>query len=571
MLKKVAKHLEVVFNELTDINYLDRQNLTIKKTVLQLFDYIYEGFELLSDSSKWKFGYKVELALDNNLSDRVKKFFDILKSVEKLFEYKFLNYLGDFDGYTQQTIDHFLNTTIYNIPFKSNLEFLHDNVLKTQSRNSANIFYVYLKELEHNANVGNGCGSGPISRKIFNLYKKTLIGTIKGYTMLILGHSFARLKFDGGELKNLQYEYLKQYKELIDSVSKSALQILNLLEFEHQLFVNCDPIWKEGQNYIRVKNYVSNTRRTFKINGQGFELNNGNFQEFECNSHLVHLNSDSLFVYSMRCPDVFNTNSRLYENCLNFPENKEILSTNHSSWPSKCLYLDDVPSLSSSCFCDKQSDPELSIRKLSLRPLYTNTSINEVLTGIRFAVENNVIIIQIQKGQIKNGTIDSKTKEWKSADDYPLKEIPDMVTLDYDVKSFNLDDIKLPFGEFLTGVKLQLLKDNHISLAVRGTAMYNSYSQGPSDNHHWYSPETLYNEKRENIPLEDFRNSAELSLQNKELSQSGRNYVDLTVGIHSHKFKNIPVLPFFDSQDLTSDVPSGGLGLHLKGYPNKKP
>lgn len=73
------------------------------------------------------------------------------------------------------------------------------------------------------------------------------------------------------------------------------------------------------------------------------------------------------------------------------------------------------------------------------------------MTGIRFAVKNNVIRIEIQKGQIKNGAIDPKTQEWKSADDYPLKIIHDIVTLDYNIKSFNLDDIKLPFGEFVTG------------------------------------------------------------------------------------------------------------------------
>ncbi|XP_074097186.1 uncharacterized protein LOC141526218 [Cotesia typhae] len=347
----------------------------------------------------------------------------------------------------------------------------------------------------------------------------------------------------------------------------SALQILSLLEFEHQSFVNCDPNWKEGTNYIRVKNYVSNTLSIFKSHSDGFKRSNGNSQEFECNYHLVHSNFDSLSVYSMRCPDIFNTNSRLYKDCLNFSENKEILGTNHSSWPAKCLYLDDVPSLSSPCFCDKQSDPELSIRKLSLRELYTDTTINEVMTGIRFAVKNNVIRIEIQKGQIINGAIDPKTQEWKSADDFPLKVTPDIVTFDYNIKSFNLDDIKLPFGEFVTGVKFQLLSDNHISLMVRGTGMYNSYSQQRSNNHQWYYPKTLQNEERENIPLADFHNSAE-SLENRELSQSGRNYVDLTVGTYSPKFENIPVLPFFDSQNLTSNVPLGGLGLYYKGYPS---
>lgn len=148
--KKVAKHLEVVFNKLIAINYLDHQNSTIKETTLQLFDYIYEGFQLLSNNSKPSSRYEVEVALDNYLDDRLKKFLDILKSIENAFEFKFFNYLGDFNGYTQRTIDYFLNTTIYDLTFKSNLEFLHDNIFNMQYRNSANIFFIYLKELNHN-------------------------------------------------------------------------------------------------------------------------------------------------------------------------------------------------------------------------------------------------------------------------------------------------------------------------------------------------------------------------------------------------------------------------------------
>lgn len=80
--------------------------------------------------------------------------------------------------------------------------------------------------------------------------------------------------------------------------------MLSLLEFEHQSFVNCDPSWKEGKNYIRVKNYVSNTVSAFERNDEGFKWSNGSSQEFECNRHLVHSNFKSLSVYSVRCPDV---------------------------------------------------------------------------------------------------------------------------------------------------------------------------------------------------------------------------------------------------------------------------
>lgn len=72
-------------------------------------------------------------------------------------------------------------------------------------------------------------------------------------------------------------------------------------------------------------------------------------------------------------------------------------------------------------------------------------------------------------------------------------------------------------------------------------------------------------DSREQIDVKDYRNSAESDSQNDEVSHSGFNYVDLCVGILSTK--NLPVIPFLDSQDLESkpQSPLGGLGLIYKG------
>lgn len=53
------------------------------------------------------------------------------------------------------------------------------------------------------------------------------------------------------------------------------------------------------------------------------------------------------------------------------------------------------------------------------------------------------------------------------------------------------------------------------------------------------------------------------------LSHSGWNYVDLSVGLLSSQFNNLPVIPFFDSQIVAFNPPAplGGLGLVYKGQP----
>ncbi|XP_057334295.1 uncharacterized protein LOC130673336 [Microplitis mediator] len=221
------------------------------------------------------------------------------------------------------------------------------------------------------------------------------------------------------------------------------------------------------------------------------------------------------------------------------------------------------------CYCDQSSDIKLNIRTVSLMEQLTDSLDNRVVTGIRFAVKYNMITIEIQEGQLVNGIVNRTSVKWKKDLGYLPENGPESVKLNYNFKSFNLDDIELPFGQFVTGVKFILVANNHLSLRVRGTQMYNHSTNYPSVDHDWHYPHLKYDEERIIINIKDLANSAEVINQTTELSRSGRDYINLSVGLYSDEFNNLAVIPFFDSQNVVTEPPApfGGVGFFYKGQP----
>ncbi|KAG8038528.1 hypothetical protein G9C98_006224, partial [Cotesia typhae] len=197
--------------------------------------------------------------------------------------------------------------------------------------------------------------------------------------------------------------------------------------------------------------------------------------------------------------------------------------------PEKCTYLADDEALinittlhelrvtcysglsnyhiQQSCSCDKYSDVNLSIRTLDLREHYINSTDHWVVTGIRFVIKNNVVLINIQKGRIAYGSIDQKTVRWNTNEGHPPKKGPKTVKLGYKIKSFNLDDIELQADYFVTGAKFKLQDDNYVTLVVRGTNMMTTPFVS-----NWFYPQVNPVNQREQIDVKDYRNSAESDL-----------------------------------------------------------
>ncbi|CAG5078152.1 Protein of unknown function [Cotesia congregata] len=130
-----------------------------------------------------------------------------------------------------------------------------------------------------------------------------------------------------------------------------------------------------------------------------------------------------------------------------------------------------------------------------------------------------------------DGIVDPNSVRWVLGNGQDPEIGPSTVKLEFKIKSFNLDDIDLPDGYFVTGI---------------------------------------YCHSREQIYVKDYKNSAEVTVENVEISHSGSNYVDLSVGVVSSRFNNLPVIPFFGSRSVVSNPPSplGVLGLLYKGQPS---
>ncbi|CAD6241008.1 GSCOCG00009063001-RA-CDS [Cotesia congregata] len=376
-----------------------------------------------------------------------------------------------------------------------------------------NIFRSYFKCFL-SANEDDNCNLTPLSNQLFRLYKRGLFAAMRAYTIKIV-----------------------------------------YLEFSHII------LKKYGENYIRIKNYVSQKLdHNLKIS----KFNQINRPESECSDYSILTDSNRNLFISKRCPEIFELNSYRIVDCANTGQ-QEMTNNNLANWTLECSNDNYGIDLNFHCSCDKMSDQDLSLRTVSLREEVTDSSDNWVVTGIRFAVKNNGLMIQIQEGQLINETIDLKTVKWQTDEERILEKGIESVRLNYYVKSFNLDDIQVPFGEFVTGVKFMIL-NGRLTLAVRGTEMWDDFKSWPSINHKWHKPKFTSKEQRLKIDVQDFKNSAEIKSQTKELSSSQRNYIDLTVGLYSSNSSILPIIPFFDSQPVITNPPApiGGVGLFYK-------
>ncbi|XP_057324002.1 uncharacterized protein LOC130666765 [Microplitis mediator] len=293
--------------------------------------------------------------------------------------------------------------------------------------------------------------------------------------------------------------------------------------------------------------------------------------EKECDGTQVFWNPSALsdgVVYSLNCPLIFVSDYSGDSSCHRF-QNDNFTKAKNTYWESACTDGDNSR-LGQLCACDKQVDQDTSIRTLSLREHYTDSADSRVVTGIRFIVKNNIVMIQIREGKIVNGIIDPKTVKWIDDDGQHPEIGPDTVKLNYNIRAFELDDIELPDGHLVTGVKFSVRNKTRISLAIRGSAMYDDKKKTfPSIHDQWYYPTPDPDIDRYNIDIEYFKNPADSSDKNQELSTPGLHYVDLSTSVYSSKDENVAIIPFIDSRELITNPPIalGGLGIFFNSKP----
>ncbi|XP_057323648.1 uncharacterized protein LOC130666552 [Microplitis mediator] len=447
----------------------------------------------------------------------------------------------------------------------------HD--LNSLQENVFSVAIEYYSRLQKNRNY---CDGSSVYNRIYQLYESMLASFRKGYIMIFMADEFQqRSPGNTDNRRPAQRMVMNQYQKAVVRMTASASSYLNQIDkTEYKKSQDCDEEeWIEGVNYIRLKNHVSYHEPSTKWYwDQDAEYLRDTKPEKECDGTQVFWNPSALsdgVIYSLNCPLIFVSDYSRDSSCQRF-QNDNFTKAKNTHWESACTDGDNSR-LGQLCACDKQIDQDTSIRTISLREHFTDSADSRVVTGIRFIVKNNIVMIRIREGKLVNGVIDPQTVRWIDDDGQHPEIGPDTVKLSYNIRAFELDDIELPDEHLVTGVKFLVRNKTRISLAVRGSAMYDDKQKTfPSIHDQWYYSTPDPDIARRNIDIDYSKNPAELiNEQLLQLSTPGLNYVDFSVSVYSSKDENVAIIPFIDSRELVTDPPIalGGLGIFYKSKP----
>ncbi|XP_044587671.1 uncharacterized protein LOC123267192 [Cotesia glomerata] len=583
----LINHLDEVINHPRPITNNDSN----REKILESFNKIYKWCKNFDDSSINRLGnvfkskinwYDQAESLKTQLNDvdaKMEKtsaiFFDIFELIEIKFHNQFMSYLMDYDGCNPDIIDRFIGNILDNKNYQDMIDLIKNSITLTsgvERNDNENIFGIIVAQLQRNSKTFLTCDDTPAFEQFYNFYERVLATTSKAYAIFICTFKFRELRsFNFNLFEREQHVVLESFKRSLKEITKSAKYYLETIDNPiYKSYKNCDPeSWKEGENYIRVKNYVTHYEPSIT-----WDVNNGMVNvtdadpEYECNTVRAYWDpkNPTGVVYSMACPYAFDHNYSKEKFCPN--ANRDYVLPAHNHMSSACIGNKDNK-LQKLCACGLSSDIWDSVNTLSLRQFLTDSTKNQVIVGVRFVVKNGIITLEIKQGTMVNGAVDQGTVFWNTSFGF-ADEPPDVVRLDYGMKAINLDTIEVSAHEFVTGIKFEVLTDNHITIAIRGSTMNKDDRVFASVHDEWHYPPAKDSENaRHNFKLDDFKNPAESSFSNNELSRSGQHYVRLTGGVYSRLFNNFAVIPFIDSRAVVSSPPApfGGLGLLYKGQP----
>ncbi|XP_014295980.1 uncharacterized protein LOC103580763 [Microplitis demolitor] len=523
-----------------------------------------------------------QIEINKSYNDRVADMIHILnesKEIDIKFRHHLLPLLSRYKSASQQDITKFIDDTFNDNKLLRRLLLIDEwsSGLAQYKLNSDpnNVYSIAIKHYSRILKNKNFCGQSSVYNKIHDMYQYMLGCISEGYSMLFMAYEFQQQRPGNTDNRRpAQRIVLEQYKEAVIRMTTSVNSYLKKIdETEYKKLQECDDEkWTEGKNYIRLKNHVSyhepSTRWDYDQNA---EILNNMKPEHECNGTQVFWNPSAIsdgVIYSLNCPLIFVSDYTEDSSCQRFPKN-DFTKAKNIDWESACT-TGVNSKLQQLCSCDKQIDQDTSIRTLSLREHYTDSADNRVVTGIRFIVKNNIVTIRIREGKLVNGIIDPQTLRWIDDDGQRPRMGSDTVKLGYDIRAFELDDIELPDEHLVTGVKFILTNEKRISLAVRGSAMYNDRKRTFSSIHdQWYYSKPNPYKPRTNIDIQYSKNSADLEEHNLQLSTPGLNYVDFSTSVYSLNSENVAIIPFIDSRELVTNPPIalGGLGIFYKSRP----
>ncbi|XP_034950421.1 uncharacterized protein [Chelonus insularis] len=216
------------------------------------------------------------------------------------------------------------------------------------------------------------------------------------------------------------------------------------------------------------------------------------------------------------------------------------------------------------CYCDDVYN-RLSVRAFCQDLVSSNTELGYVITGLRFAMKNRVILIEIQQGKLVRGNIDQNTIHWKTRDKCEYHGY-----LTYDHRSIQLDDVFVPPGEVITAVTWDRYdrptnklghKIGRLSLSVRGTLLDDYGNLMPE---HWTAYHKFY-VRRSHLKVNRVDIPTSVTTKGQEIGGPNKYYIKFRP---TDWFKDFAqhVVPFIDLQEVVTYPPKplSGIGVYYR-------
>ncbi|KAL1401434.1 hypothetical protein pipiens_006596 [Culex pipiens pipiens] len=428
-----------------------------------------------------------------------------------------------------------------------------------------------------------------VQQVLYELFNAIAIANLRGYSMM--QYSWMLLKAYGKGNFITEARLMRQRFE--DRTSQAQQFLQQIMMQASGEYWRCDPErkqHKEGETFVQITRLL-----------QGYVENEVNLNRNDtCRKDCAYYSSDvkqaqckkgmyctkqlvcSGKIYDCEfidshmwiCPATYNSNRRYeyieYENGMVFGQKKTCSrgTTKVESWWRWLIWH------CSNCFC-LCDDAKHSDRYINMRESVSDLKNNKVVTGMRFVKKNRIIHLIVQQGRLlPRGQIDNGTLEWVEPHNYNLLSTNVRVGRDYHTlnrnnRSLDLDDLYVPQGYVVTGVRFRLL-DNHLNLEIRMTEM--NFATGQlvdPDKSTWIGNDNTERSVDTRTECELDRPHVPLLSLVKSLPDSASNqFIQFRASDRNMDAAQTTV-PFFDAQPVVPvrPVPLSGAGLFHKGRP----
>ncbi|XP_039437888.2 uncharacterized protein LOC120419287 [Culex pipiens pallens] len=425
---------------------------------------------------------------------------------------------------------------------------------------------------------------------LYELFNTISITEIKGYSMMQF--SWMLLKAYGKG--NFTAEAKLMRRRFEERTNQTQLLLQQVMKQASPAYWRCDPVQrqhKEGETFVQltrllqgyVENEVAlNTDNTCKetcgyyswgVQQERCYKDTYCSKQSKCSGKIY--DCDFIDSHMWICPAAKNSNRRYeyveYENgiVLGHPKQCAGGTTKVESWWRwliwRCSY----------CFCLCDDAGRNSDRYINMRESVSDVMNNKVVTGMRFIKKSQIIHLIVQQGRLlPQGQIDNGTLEWVQPHNYTVmsknvRNGRDYHTLNRNNRSLDLDDLYVPQGYVLTGVRFRLL-GNHLNLEIRMTEI--DFATGQlidPDKSIWTGNDNTERSvnKRTELKL-DQPNVPLLSPLKSEPNFISNRFIRFRESDRRTDAAQTTV-PFFDAQPVApvKPVPLSGAGLFHKGRP----